>query len=98
MAKEFRSNLFSADKKDTIVNLETIQLTLNECVEEGMLDDGSQLYNELIALIDEAKLVQNYPELEEVITKAKTIETDVDLFLSMKHRETLSITWPKQPK
>jgi hypothetical protein len=98
MAKELSSNQFPKDRKDTIVNLETIQVTLNECVNEGMLDNESQFYNEISDLIDQARLVKTYPELAEVITKSKILETDIDAFLSMKHRETLSINWPKMPK
>ena len=95
MAKESRSNEFVRDKKDTIINIEAIQVTLNECVNEGMLDEGGQFYNELIELLDEARMIKTYPELAEVITKAKNLETDIDAWLSMKRRETLSIAWPK---
>lgn len=98
MAKDQHLNTFTKDKQDTIVNLETIQVTLNECVNEGMLDEDAQFYNEIIELIVEARLVKTYPELAEVITKAKTLESDIDAWLSMKGRETSSITWPRIPK
>ena len=97
MTKELHLNEFVKDKHVTIVNLETIQVTLNECINQGMLDEESQFYNELIELLDEARLVKTYPELVEVITKAKTLETDIDVWLSMKRRETHSISWPKIP-
>jgi hypothetical protein len=98
MAKESRLIDFSHDKKDTIINLESIQLTLSECINEDMMDEQDELYNELIELLNEARLVKTYPELAEVITKAKTIEADIDGWLSMKHRETLSISWARIPK
>ena len=89
---------FIRDKHITMENLKSIQMTLNECTSEGMLDEESQFYNELIELLDEARIVKTYPELAEVITKAKILETDIDAWLSMKRRETLSISWPKTPK
>jgi len=92
------SKQFDTDKRDIILNLESIQVTLNVCIEQGMLDEDAQFYNELIELIDEARLVKTYPELEEVITKAKILEEDIDGWLSMNHRETLSISWPKISK
>ncbi len=98
MTKELRSNHFNKDKEDTIVNLETIRMTLNECIDEGILDEDSDVYNELIELIDQAKLIKTYPELADVIAKAKKIETGVDGWLSRKLRETVSISWVKIPK
>jgi len=98
MTKELRSNHFNKDKEDTIVNLETIRMTLNECIDEGILDEDSDVYNEVIELIDQAKLIKTYPELADVIAKAKKIETGVDGWLSRKLRETVSISWVKIPK
>ena len=98
MAKKNDFNSFSKDKQDTIVNLEAIQLTLNECINEGMLDEEDQYYNELIQLLNEARIVKTYPELSEVITKAKNLESDIGAWLSMKGRESASIAWPKTPK
>lgn len=86
---------FGKDRQITIVNLETIQITLSECVNDGILDEESQFYNELIELLDQARIVKTYPELAEVITKAKILETGIDAWLSMKRKETLSISWPK---
>jgi hypothetical protein len=98
MAKDAQSLHLIQDKKDTIENLEAIQLTLAECVSDGMLDEDSRFYNEILELIDEAHLIKTYPELAEVIAQAKTLESDIDAWLSMKQRETLSISWPKIPK
>lgn len=98
MAKETILKNFTKDKQDTIANLEAIQMTLNECVNEGMLDEEDQFYNEIIELLDEARIVKTYPELAEVITKAKLLESDIDAWLSMKGRESSSISWAKIPK
>jgi hypothetical protein len=95
MTKELPSNHFNKDKEDTVVNLETIRMTLNECIDEGILDAESDVYNELIELIDQARIVKTYPDLADVITKAKKIETGVDGWLSRKLRETISISWVK---
>lgn len=92
MAKDLQ---FAQDKQTTLDNLESIQVTLQQCVNDGMMDEDDHYYNELLELIDEARIVKTNPELAEVIAKAKTLETDIDAWLSMRRKETLSISWPK---
>ena len=86
------------DKNDTIENLKEIQVVLLQCINQGMLDEEDHFYNEILNLIDEAHLVKTYPELAEVISKAKTLEADIDVWMSMHQRETGSLTWPSPPK
>jgi hypothetical protein len=94
MLKDPLAVQFLKDKENTITNLEMIQTTLNICINQGMMDENGEYYNKTLDLIDEAKIVKTYPELAEVIAKAKGIETDIDAWLSLKLRETLSISWP----
>ncbi|MBF8263217.1 MAG: hypothetical protein HW387_882 [Parachlamydiales bacterium] len=98
MAKNDQYAQFIRDKKDTTENLEAIQMILTECVNEGMMDEDAHFYNEVLELIDEVHLIKTYPELAEVVDHAKTLESDIDAWLSMKQRETLSISWPQIPK
>lgn len=83
-------------QQDTLDNLDALQISLERCVEEGMIDSESTYYNELSDLIDEAKLAKTWNELEEVITLAKTLETDIDAWMSMHGRTTISMPWPSQ--
>ena len=96
MAPRSEKSQFFQDKQDTIENLRAIKIILDECVDEGMLDEEDLFYNELLDLINEAHLTKSFPELLEVITKAKTLEIDVDAWLSFHRRETLSLVWPRR--
>lgn len=82
---------------DTVENLEAIKLSLSRCMDEGMIDLEDTYYNELLALIDEATLSKTWDELMEVITKAKTLEIDVAVWLSNHGRTSISLPWPKPP-
>lgn len=83
----------AADVKD---NLEALQMSLRRCVNEGMIDEGDAYYNELLDLIDDAEIVTTWDELKEIITRAKTIEVDIDAWLSIRGATTISMLWPKQ--
>lgn len=95
MAKDLE---FLEARGETVDCLRAIQMNLSRCVDEGMIDEDSFYYNEILNLIDEATLSKNWNELEEVITKAKTLEVDVDAWLSGHGQTTLSMQWPKPPK
>ncbi|HSX14186.1 MAG TPA: hypothetical protein VLE96_07200 [Chlamydiales bacterium] len=82
---------------DVLDNLEALQMSLQRCVNEGMLDDGDYFYNELIDLIDDTEIVQTWDELTEIATRAKTIEVDLDAWLSIRGSTTISMEWPKPP-
>jgi uncharacterized protein YoxC len=86
---------FIRDKEKVEDNLESLKNTLDECVDAGMLDPGAEFHNELLALMDEVDLAKTYLELNEVIEKAKTLEDDVDAWLALKGRTTLSLEWPR---
>ena len=81
-------------KDDILENLEAIQMILDRCVDEGMIDYESAYYNELSDLVKETHQATLWNELEEVITLAKTLETDIDAWLSVHGRTTVSLIWP----
>ncbi len=89
---------FLKAKGDTVENLKAIQLNLNRCVEEGMLDVEDTYYNELLSLIDEASLSKNWAELMEVVSQAKILEVDVAAWLAGHGQTSLSLPWPRPPK
>ena len=86
---------FVRAKEDTIENLEAIKSSLNQCIDEGMIDEDDAYYNELLGLIDDARIVDTWEDLAEIITKAKTLEVDVAAWLSFHGRTSISLPWPK---
>lgn len=95
MAKDLE---FLKAKGNAVENLKAIQLNLTRCVDEGMIDLEDTYYNELISLIDEASLSKNWPELMEVVAKAKILEIDVAAWLSGHGQTSISLPWPRAPK
>lgn len=87
---------FSTAKENTLRNLETIQMSLVQCVNEGMLDPDSEQYNDLLDLIVDARIVDNWDELLELATRGKTLEMDVAAFLARLGRTTVSLNWPRR--
>lgn len=87
---------FHQDRDQITDNLEAIQILLQQCVDEGMLDLEAHFHNELLDLLDEANLSKTYPELAEVASKAKTLEIDIDAWLGIHGRSTLGLTWPEK--
>lgn len=81
-------------KDQVIDNLETIEDMIDSCTSQGMIDPGSSLYNEVLQILDEADLAKSYPELDEVITKGKEIEHNVETWLAMHGANTIELTWP----
>lgn len=82
---------------DVLDNLEALQMKLQRCVNEGMLDEGDAYYNELLDFIEDAEIVTTWDELTEIVTRAKTIEVDLDAWLSIRGTTTISMIWPKAP-
>jgi hypothetical protein len=91
MAKD--SDLWDA-KEAVHDNLETLRIYLAHCVDEGMIDLGDELYNAILALIEDCKIVLNWDEMIELIERAKNFEKDVDVWLSLHGRTSLSLPWP----
>jgi hypothetical protein len=98
MAKDPNKLIFLQAKDDTVENLEALKESLDRCVDEGMIDSDDTYYNELLGLIDEASLAGNWDELLEVVSKGKTLETDVASWFSYHGQSGISLTWPIRPK
>ena len=91
MAKETD---LAAAKKVARDNLETLRIYLVHCVDEGMLDSDDEFYNKTLGLIDDTSVLTTWDELAELIDRAKVLEQDIDVWLSLHGRTSLSLLWP----
>ncbi len=82
-------------KSDVMDNLQTLQVALDRSISEGMLDYESVYYNELLDLIEDARIVGTWEELMEIISLAKTIEVDIDAWVSFRGGASISLVWPE---
>jgi hypothetical protein len=89
--------LLSQAQKLVLENLEIIETTLDECVDDGMLDLESEYHNKLEDLLDSARLANDWDSLIAVISIAKTFEDDIDTWLSFQGRSTVGLEWPTRP-
>lgn len=90
-----RDPKFTQAKSDVIENLEALQMSLDRCVDEGMIDYESKYYNELADLVDDTHIVKTWEELKEIITLAKTIEVDIDGWVAQRGGSSISLDWPE---
>lgn len=97
MTKDPKILQFLESKGDAVDNLKAIQTNLVRCVDQGMIDLQDAYYNELLGLIDEASLCEDWNSLSEVITKAKVLEVDVAVWLAQHGQTSISLPWPKEP-
>jgi hypothetical protein len=95
MAKD--PDLWNA-KKDVRDNLETLRIYLVNCVDEGMIDLGDELYNAILALIEDNGVISTWDEMEELLERAKILERDIDVWLAFHGRTSLSLPWPVKKK
>ena len=93
MAKDSQ---FLQSKKELIENLDALEMSLIRCVDEGMIDLEDHYYNEVLDLLEEARVVSSWEELEEVVQLGKTLEVDIAAWLSLHGRTTLSYPWPNR--
>lgn len=91
-----KNSQFSSNKGIVLKNLETIKTSLIRCVNEGMIDVENTYYNELLELMENARIVNNWDELLEIISRGTTLEMDIAAWLSMQGRTTVSLSWPKK--
>lgn len=98
MAKDPIAKQFIKTKKEVSDNLAAIKYLLEECIDAGMLDIDDRFYNEINDFLNQTALTKEFPQLIEVITQARLLEQDIDVFLAEKGRSTLSLSWPAIPK
>jgi len=81
-------------KVQVVKLLETLQTRVDICVNSGMLDQDSEIYNHIYDLIEDTKEITSPAELAEIINKSKVVETNIDRWLSTKGQTTVSLSWP----
>lgn len=88
---------FLEAKEDVMENLETVEIMLEQAADQGMIDVDDIFHNELLDLIDDAAIVDSWPELAEIISRAKILEENIDTWLSLKGITTIDLEWPHIP-
>lgn len=94
MGKAGKDHAIERARTEILENLESIQISLIRCVDEGMVDLGNERYNEILGLIEEAHLANNRDDLQEVITRSRAFERDIAAWLARRGRTTVSMAWP----
>ena len=79
-------------------NLESLRIYLINCVDEGMIDLGDELYNQIITFIEETSSISNWDDLSELIVRAKTLERDIDVWLSLTAAPAYRLSGPLKNK
>ena len=90
--------IFQNAKEDMMENLAALELKVDQAVDQGMVDIDDGYHNELLALMDDAAVVETWPEMAEMISRSQTVETDVDTWLSIHGITTISLEWPVIPE
>lgn len=98
MAKDPKILEFLEARGDTADNIKAIMVNMTRCVDDGYIDLEDIFYNQLLALLDETDISENWDELEEVISKAKTLEIDVAAWLASHGQTSVSLPWPRPSK
>jgi hypothetical protein len=91
---ESKNVKFLKIKEDILDNLDILIFNLENCVDAGMLDDGSAIYNTLEDLSDQINSIDTNEELEEIISQAKIIERQIDGWMATQGQTSISLTWP----
>jgi hypothetical protein len=86
---------FLLAKEEVMDNLETLQMRISSCQDQGMLDPSSSLYNEAVILFEDAEAIETAGELEEIIVKAKEMEHNIDTWISLHGGSTMELHWPR---
>ncbi|MBI5345861.1 MAG: hypothetical protein HZB76_01780 [Chlamydiae bacterium] len=81
-------------KKAVVDNLEKLETIRRDCLDTGMEDVGSELYNEIYELTADAKASENIEELEQIIDQAQVLEKKVDRWLSVQGLSSVGLSWP----
>lgn len=85
---------FIKDKEALLEKLHILLFNLQQCVSAGMIDQDDTIYNEIESIIDDTHGSDDYRELRELLSQAKTIETNIDNWLISQGNNMIGINWP----
>ena len=83
-------------KRSVLENLERIKVDLALCIQDGLSDPSGTDYNEILDLIEDAKIIDNWDDLNEAVVRAKTLEIEIAGWLARHGRTSVSFSWPKK--
>ena len=95
--KQDKPNFFQL-REDVLERLDFLRKSILECLGEGYVGPEDSFYNQCLALIDDAHILDNWDEMDELVTRAKLLETDVATWLALKGRTSVSIEWPHRSR
>lgn len=88
--------LFKDAKKVVSENFTQLGVKLQQAIDQGFLDETSNYYNTITTLRDDVNLTQFWSQLNEIIYRGKSLEEDLDTWLSLKGCTTFSLPWPTE--
>ena len=88
------ADIFIKKQEEILNNLSVLIFNLNICTDAGMIDKDDELYNKIEDLIEEVKIIDSLEELEEFVSQGKTIESQIDSWLTAQGETTVGLEWP----
>lgn len=85
---------FLEKKEEVLKNLDILHFNLEKCIDSGLTDTDSMIYNHIEDLVDEVDSIDSLEELEEFVFRAKTIESQINNWLVTFGESTISLSWP----
>lgn len=83
------------EKKDLVIeNIDTLMNRVDICVDSGMLDSEAAVHNTIFDLRGDADEVETPIELAQIVNRCKTVEMNIDRWLSAKGETTIALSWP----
>lgn len=94
MEKNKDTHQFILYKEQLIDTLEDLRELIVQCEDQGLLDPDSTQYNELLVILEEANNATLLEELDEVITRGKELEYNMESWLARHGGSTFELNWP----
>ncbi len=92
--KDKKEKEFLKVKGQILDNLTTLQVAISRYTEEGMIDLANVLYNKVVDLIDETNAMEEIQDLENIVYRARNVETTIDMWLSSVGKDNMELHWP----
>ena len=85
---------FEEKKVQVVMLIQHLEDRVDVCVELGMRDQDSVLYNHVDDLLEGAQDSEDPMQLSEIVSKSKVVETNLDRWLISKGQTTVGLFWP----